>query len=267
MKLTIAPQSYRPSDESLILARKEAITAMTRMVAQETALEGAIAFDNPEAPLIRQANRVASWDGKPDSFDAVVAHYADKQHDALVIDCIDPMLDKTQINHAMAQGYCLDTRQLFVMAQFKPYEAMNTNLQVIPARAAYREVKTIYHRMAETDFGGDEQLASQLATVMMDRLDEPRLDVFLGRMDGKVVSLGGVYTQGQTGVLIPIYVDPDRRGNRLGSTLLTHVLEHCHRAQFQQIIVDRSPGCYAIPMYAKAGFVPGPSYMRLLKHD
>lgn len=267
MELPISQQSYRPSDESLIHALKQATLAMSRMVSEETTLDGAIAMDNPDAPLIRIANRVASWDGDEHSLTNVLHHFDGKSLTPWVIDCTQSTLDATQIALAQSHGYHADTRQLLVMTQFKPYDAMNNELQVIPARAAYREVKTIYRRMAETDFGGDESLASQLATVMTNRLDEPRLDLFLGRMAGQVVSLGGVYTQGQIGVLIPIYVDPDMRGRRLGLTMLTHVLEHCQRAQLQQLIVDRSPGCYAIPMYAKAGFVPGPSYMRLLKHD
>ncbi len=266
MELTVAPQSYRPSDDSLILALKQATIAMTRMVSEETTLDGAIAFTNPEAPLIRQANRAASWDGTPESLTHLIEHFQQQELNALVIDCEHASLDESQFQLASQNGYAADTRQLLVMAQFNAYDKMNTDLQVIPARAAYREVKTIYARMAQTDFGGDPDLTRQLCDVMVNRLDEPRLDLFLGRMDRKPVALGGVYTQGQIGVLVPVYVDPDMRGKRLGITMLNHVLEHCARAQLQQVIVDRSPGCYAIPMYEKAGFVTGPKYMRLLKH-
>jgi GNAT superfamily N-acetyltransferase len=266
MELTIAPQSYRPSDDSLILALKQATLAMSRMVSQETQLDGTIALSNPDAPLIRQANRAASWDGTPGSFTSLIEHYTEQQLNALVIDSEAALLDEAQIQLAKQHGYKADTRQLLVMAQFIAYDNMNTDLQVIPARAAYRETKAIYARMAQTDFGGDAALTQQLCDVMVNRLDEPRLDLFLGRMDRKPVALCGVYTQGQTGVLVPVYVDPDMRGKRLGITMLNHVLEHCARAQLQQVILDRSPGCYAIPMYEKAGFVTGPKYMRLLKH-
>ncbi|HAI12197.1 MAG TPA: hypothetical protein DCM28_10870, partial [Phycisphaerales bacterium] len=141
MELTIAPQSYRPSDESLILALKQATLAMSQMVSEETTLDGVIALTNSDAPLIRQANRAASWDGSPESLSQLLEHFAQQQLNALVIDSIAPMLDETQINNAIKQGYRADTRQLLVMSKFKPYEAMNTDLQVIPARAAYREVK------------------------------------------------------------------------------------------------------------------------------
>lgn len=271
MELTVAPQSYRPSDDSLIRALKQATTAMLRVVSEQETLDGAIAFTRDDAPLIRQANRGMSWDpapgSTPGSLEALIEHFSEKQLDALVIDCVDAVLNEQQIEHAQSLGYHADTRQLLVMQQFEPNEAINMDLQVIPARAAYREVKTIYRRMAQTDFGGDEALSQQLAAVMSDRLDEPRLDLFLGRMDRKPVALGGVFTQAQVGVLVPIYVDPDMRGKRLGPTMLEHVLEHCLRAQLQQLIVDRSPGCYAIPMYQKAGFSAGPTYMRLLKND
>lgn len=266
MELTVAPQSYRPSDESLIHALKQANAAMSRMISTETALDGVIAFDRADAPLIRVANRGAFWDGMPESLNQLTEHFAAGQRDALVVDCIAPMLNELQIDNAQSLGYRADTRQLQVIKQFTPYSAMNADLQVIPARASYRDVKAIYRRMAVTDFGGDDQLATQLADVMVDRLDEPRLDMFLGRMDSKTVSVCGVFTQAQVGVLIPVYVDPEMRGKRLGLTMLNHLLEHCLRAQLQQIVVDRSPGCYAIPMYAKAGFVTGPNYMRLIKH-
>jgi GNAT superfamily N-acetyltransferase len=267
MELTVAPQSYKPSDDSLIRALRDATAAMARVLSNETQLDGIIAFDREDAPLIRQANRATAWDGTPGSLNLLNEHYAAKQLTALVIDPIASALNDEQIQHAATLGYHADTRQLQVMHQFKPFGAMNEDLQVIPARASYREVRAIYRRMAQTDFHGDETLASQLASVMVDRLDEPRLDLFLGRMDRKPVALGGVFTQAQTGVLVPIYVDPGMRGKRLGQTMLSHMLEHCLRAQLQQLIVDRSPGCYAIPMYQKAGFVAGPTHMRLLKHD
>ena len=188
MELTVAPQSYRPSDDSLILALKQATIAMTRMVSEETTLEGAIAFTNPDTPLIRQANRAASWDGSPQSLAHLIEHYQQQQLNALVIDCEHASLDESQVQLASQNGYTADTRQLLVMAQFNAYDKMNTDLQVIPARAAYREVKTIYARMAQTDFGGDPDLAKQLCDVMVNRLDEPRLDLFLGRMDRKPVA-------------------------------------------------------------------------------
>ncbi|MBL4701174.1 MAG: GNAT family N-acetyltransferase [Phycisphaeraceae bacterium] len=267
MELTVAPQSYQPSDESLIRTLKAATLAMTRMVSQETELQGVIALDCANAPLIRQANRGADWDGTAESLARLNQHFADQHLQALVVDPLSISLTDAQQVDAQSQGYRADTRQVLVIKEFKPYQSMNQDLQVIPARAAYREVKAIYQRMVETDFGGSEALATQLSSIMADRLDEPRLDFFLGRMGGKSVALGGVYTQGQTGVIVPIYVDPQMRGKRLGLTLLDHILEHAQRAQFQQVILDRSVGCYAIPMYEKAGFVLGPTYMRLLKND
>ena len=267
MELTIAPQSYMPSDESLVRALKASTVAMTQMVSQQTDLDGAIAFDRDDAPLIRQANRAADWDGKQQSLTHITEHFAAKNLDALVVDPQSQTLNQEQIDHAKTLGYQPDTRQILVIKKFIPYSAMNADLQVIPARAAYRDVKTIYQRMAQTDFGGGDELGNQLANVMVDRLDEPRLDLLLGRMARKPVALAGVYTQGQIGVIVPVYVDPDMRGKRLGLTMLNHVLQMCLRAQLQQIIVDRSMGCYAIPMYQKAGFVTGPTYTRLLKND
>lgn len=267
MELTIAPQSYMPSDESLVRALKTSSMAMAQMVSQQTDLEGVIAFDRADAPLIRQANRAADWDGKPQSLVQLTEHFASKNLQSLVVDPLAQTLNQDPIDHAKTLGYHVDARQLLILKQFIPYAAMNTDLQVIPARAAYRDVKTIYQRMAQTDFDGNDELANQLANVMVDRLDEPRLDLLLGRMDRKPVALAGVYTHGQIGVIVPVYVDPDMRGKRLGLTMLNHVLQMCLRAQLQQIIVDRSMRCYAIPMYQKAGFVLGPTYTRLLKHD
>ena len=264
MQLTVAPQSYQPSDESLVRALKAATVAMTRMVSEETELDGVIGLHCATAPLIRQANRGADWDGSPGSLTQLNEHFAARQLQAWVVDPLPMTLTDSQQADAQTQGYCVNKRQLLILKQFKHDQTINTDLQIIPARAAYREVKTIYQRMAQTDFDGAE-LSTQLSNVMTDRLDEPRLDLFLGRMDRKPVAVGGVYTQGQIGVMIPIYVDPDVRGKRVGMTLLNHLLQHAQRAQFQQVIVDRSPGCNAIPMYKKAGFTDGPTYMRLLK--
>jgi GNAT superfamily N-acetyltransferase len=99
-------------------------------------------------------------------------------------------------------------------------------------------------------------------------LDEPRLERFLARLDGRPVAIAGVLALGQIGVIDPCYVSPPLRGQRIGPTLMAHVLEYCHRALFEQVILRRADGCPSIPFYEGLGFERLVSYTKYVhRHD
>src|SRR5437016_13528735 len=59
MELPVAPQSYRPSTDTLIRAIHRADLMLVGMAAKRTELDGAVAFTNPARPHARMCNLAA----------------------------------------------------------------------------------------------------------------------------------------------------------------------------------------------------------------
>ena len=108
--------------------------------------------------------------------------------------------------------------------------------------------------MAAQEFNADPPLARDYADTMIDQLDEPRLELFLGRLDGQPVGVAGVTTLGQIGVIYPAYTDNNHRGKGIAATLMSHTLDHCARALMDQIVIERSDNCPSIGFYESLGF-------------
>src|SRR6187399_1446594 len=80
MELPIAKQSYLPTAESLVRAIQRADVIQNRTAAEETQLEGAVAFTNARRPSIRMINRAVDLvipDGSTADavLEEVFAHY------------------------------------------------------------------------------------------------------------------------------------------------------------------------------------------------
>ncbi len=244
MKLPILPQHQTVDSQALIRAIKQTAVAMGRVASEEQNLQGATVFTRPDCPDIRVANFAAEFDGTEAALDMLR-----QRKNCLVIDPIEATLDPS----LKYEGYETVTKKVFSMRQYIEPDKIHRSLQIIPARAAYREVRELYQQMVSAD----------LASVMVDRLDEPRLELFIGRLNHKPVALAGFFCQGQVGVLVPAYVIPEARKQSLGVTMLVHALEHCLRAQLPQVILDRTEGCSSIPLYQRVGFCEVGSYQKL----
>jgi hypothetical protein len=113
--------------------------------------------------------------------------------------------------------------------------------------------------------GGDAGLAEDLARTMLDRLDEPRLELFLGRLGGRPVALAGVVNLGDVGVLVPACTESDPPADDVAPTILAHTLEHCARAGFRQVVLERHEDCPTIPFYAAMGFAESARHVRYVR--
>jgi len=266
MELPIAQESYRPSNAALTRAIKRAAVVLGRMAGEEAALTGATAITNADRPDVRVAN-FAGEVHLPDGADAnevvgeIQTHFREQNATCHLLDGAEEEWPAELAAALEAADYTPRTKHVFLLSKFEPADDPGSH-QIIPARAAYGEIRDLYLQMATSEFNADEQLAKNLADAMIDRLDEPRLELFMARVDQKPAALAGLVTLGQIGVIVPAYSAPAARGTGAGKAVMQHTLEYCHRAQFEQVIVDRSDGCYAIPFYERLGFEKISSYVK-----
>jgi len=256
MELPVSKSSYAPSADALVRAVQRARVVFGRVVAQEQAIDHAVCFTNARCPGVRLAN-FAELDlrAAPDAagpLAAVEDHFA--RHDA-VCQILQPTDgDGAAALAAVASDYDRVERHVLLHEGAGPHRAGADDLQIIPARASYDQLRTLVESMARLDHGADDRLAAALAQVWEDRLDEPRLDLFLGLVERRAAAVAGVLSLGQIGVVDPVWCHPDRRGRGVAGAMLGHLLEHCRRAMFEQVVVDRGEGCPAISFYESFGF-------------
>ena len=99
-------------------------------------------------------------------------------------------------------------------------------------------------------------MAEAIAANYIDHLDEERLEVFLGRIDGEAAGLVNLVTLGQIGEIDWVYTREDARRRGVAGTLLAHAIDHCHRAMFEKVILEVAQGETAMRVYEKLGFEP-----------
>lgn len=267
MELPVAPQSYRPSADALVRAVKSANVMLARVVAKQSVLDGGTAFTNPDRPDVRSANWAAQINVPGDVgarlvLDQILDHFRQQGVPCQVLDGAAADWPQALAQGIAALGYRPITKHVFCLADYQPPRKVNEQLQIIPARSLYGQLPRFYQSMARQGLGAPEALAQQLTETFIDRLDEPRLDLFLGRIDKQPVASCGVITLGNIGVIHAAYTAPEHRGRGIAATLMAHVLDHCSRAQFEQVVLDRSEGCPSIPFYQRLGFRQVASYVK-----
>lgn len=267
MELPIARESYMPGADALVRAVKRSDVVLARTAAEETQLETATAFTHvgrPAAPLCNCATDATLPEGvdADAAAEEVLSHFASLNVSCHAVDAAGADFPPSLAAAYERRGYRRVRRRVYVLNKYVPPTRTNDALQIIPARAAYPLLKPFFAAFAEEEFGARDGAATQIAEAMIDHLDEPRLDLFIGRLNGVVAGSIGVVTLGNIGVLHPAYTAPHARGKGVAGTLADYLVDHCLRAAFEQVLIDRADGCPSIRFYESLGFKPVADYVR-----
>lgn len=272
MKLPIASESYQPSADTLVRAVRRSEIVLARVCAEETILDGVTAYTHSDRVGVRCANFAAELqqvgDLDPvDVLNALFDHFAAQGTTCLTLAAADAKWPDGFAAPIEERGFKPRTRHVYRMGSYQPPKRINETLQIVPARSLYGELKPFYESMARREHGADDALAKAYAATMIDRLDEPRLELFIARLEGKPVAVAGTCSLGDTGVIVPAWSDPDHRGQGIAGTLMAHVLDLCKRAQFEQVIIDRSEGCTSVGFYQSLGFAVIAQYVKYYRSN
>lgn len=266
MELPVAPQTYSPSTDALIRAVKRADRILARMAAEEAECDGFTVFTNPSRPQVHMANyacevRIPDGLSPAQLLDRIEAHFAAlscRCHRLVGNDIIWP---DDSANSIEARGFTPIKRQVYLLTHYAAPAQLNEKLQIIPARAAYVQLRALYKTSALSQYDMADDDADHLADTHIDHLDEPRSESFLGRLDGKPVGAVNLVTLGQIGVIENLFTDKAVRNQGVASTLLAHAIDHCQRALFEQVILETDQNNVAAQrLYERFGFKPAAEY-------
>jgi len=273
------PQS---SSEALIRAMRRTDAIIARTTADEQLLDAATAFTNAERPTVAEANaafdvRLPEGGDAEAALDDIAAHFDRIGAPCRTLDANAPHWPGELAAAVERRGYRPIENTVYRLGGYKLPPA-GKPVQVIPGRAAYHEVRQLAAAQAATR-GRDADAREQFADAAIDSLDEPRVDLFLARRDKQPAGMMSLMTLGNIGVLLGHFVmtddsapdtSADEKNNAppdhtIAHTLLTRLMEHCTRAQFEQVILRLPAGDPDAAFYESVGFQKVATYVRYVK--
>ena len=271
MELPVAKQSYLPSAEVMTRTVKRAAVTLARTLAEETPTDTANLFIAPARACVAEAN-FASDLRLPAGTDAAAAvKEIDEAFAAAGARCA--WMDSTEeawpaslAGALEAAGYRAVERIVFVLDAYAPPRKVNAEIQVLPPRSVFGQFRAFAKLEAEAEHRLAGADADVWAQSLVDRLDETRLELFVGRLEQQPVGYAGVLALGNYGVIFPAFTDPNQRGKAIAGTLMAHTIDFCQRSLFERVILERHAGCPAIPFYESLGFKKYASYIRYERH-
>ena len=259
--------AYRGSTDAWIRAIKRVETILARTASTETQADFFTGFTNPSrnrVPCVNFATdaRVSNAQPVDTFFNQLSSCFEDAETSCLAIQCVGTDWPPALAAEAEARGFVALTQTILRLSGLTPQPDPDHGLQIIPARAIYRQTEQWAQSCAARHRPGDEQYAAQYGQTFVDFLDEPRFESYLGRDQGRVVGSSGVVTLGQTGVLFGVAVDDAIAPANTAVNLIQHTIDLCRRAQFEDVLVPVSPDDPLLELYRSLGFEPATTFVK-----
>lgn len=271
MELPVAKQSYLPSAEVMVRTVKRAAVTLARTLTDETPIDAANLFIAPARACVPDAN-FASDVRLPDGTNAATVMkeiddaYTQAGAKCAWMDAAEHVWPAPLASALEAAGYRAVTRLVFVLDAYTPPKKVNAEMQVLPPRSVFAQFREFAKSEAQAEHRHAGADADVWSKSLLDRLDETRLELFVGRLAQQPVGYAGVLALGNYGVIFPAYTDPNQRGKAIAGTLMAHTIDFCQRSLFERVILERHEGCPAIPFYESLGFKKYASYVRYERH-
>lgn len=271
MELNVIKKSAaNATPEVLVRAVKRAQAILARLIATETYLDGATAFTSPDRSLLASANHAADLRLPPGVSATKVLDTIDAHFTAMSSRCAS--LDASELEWPgelkaaiESRGWRAVKRHVHLLSNYAP-PAVDLGVQVIPGRAAYGELRQALADRAAKQHD-DPATAKQQADAAMDQLDDSRIDIFLARQSRKPVGTASLLTLGNVGVVLDLFESSANDSSVVFTTLAARLLDHCLRAQFEQVILCQDEGDPQRPRFAALGFKPVANYLCYVRAD
>lgn len=239
MPLPILHQRSAASDQDLVRLYLQTDRRWAEHLAEPQVLDVGTAFCNPsiggQANHIRDVT-VPSGVSADEGYRQVEAHFA--EHGARccawmlgVAASASPMSLLTQL--LVGKGYRIQLTDVLALPHMPAGPlAERGDLQIIPSRAAFRQVRELFAQ------AGEELQWPQLPESAEAHLDDPHLDAVLALVDGHAVAHAGIFGVGELARIGLFYVAPACRRQGIGRTMLAQILEIARRSLYRHIFAS-----------------------------
>jgi ribosomal protein S18 acetylase RimI-like enzyme len=258
MSLPILYTKPGPSRANLVRLFHQTESQWSQHLADEETLEIGTAFSNPQLSSVYDANNVRDVQLPPGmtpaaAVDLVGTYYAQRKTSCAYW-TMNPSAPESatrpMVEYLLSAGYRENAAGILLLTHTpKNRIAEAGGLKIIPARASYRHTRILAEESARS-WG-----APELAEAWMLHLDDPHWEALLALKDGVPAAYIGVLTMGEVGRIDEVYVGQAFRGQGIGTTMLSRILEVCGRAMFKHVMLSVLPeNAAGVRLYSKFGF-------------
>jgi len=271
MELPLSQAPDQTSIGALIRALRRSRRIMADAILPVEPIDAAHVYCSPDHRAIRMVNfagEVAAGTANDASslLDAIDARFEQGGSTCHVLEPVAAEAGQPLRDAARARGFESIAKTALQLEDYEPAEP-NRDLQILPIRAAMPELPVFYRAMATQGLKLPDEAAHQFAEVMIERLNDPRLELFIARESSGPIGVAGVLSLGEIGVIDPAFVLPAGRGRGAAKALLHHTIDHCARAMFRAVVLARSADCDSIPLYESLGFARAGAFEVLRRFD
>lgn len=205
---------------STVAALRRAEQVYYEQISERATLPGGLAFHAPDFPSARGDNSfrevlIETADDVDRAWTAVEAFYA--EHNLRCLGWVPSLDQRLELIEPFLLEKGLAKRSFAALAPTSwPDLKINDRVRVLPARAMRRAFRELH--------ASDEH-----AELAERRLDDSQFDVFVATLDGRAAGRCGLLQVGEVAQVADLFVAEDFRRSRIGSTLLSHVLEMARR--------------------------------------
>ncbi len=274
MELPVINPASATNPETILRALKKSAAELCSQSTDVTELVGSTAYHSSDFQNIYDANLVYDLHQPVDAVATEIIAEIDAHFLAVDLQCyqwipsgfdLEPELIAALTNQGCQRSATLAMMLAAGDVQQKKAVSRRDDLQIIPARAlagAYRDLHVASHTV-----DWNAQSAENMATFKLHGLDDPRLDMFIVRIQKQVVASAGIYALGEIGVVHEINTHPDYRRQGIMRGFMAYLLDHAARSQFKAVALETAPANEpAISLYESLGFkklVEYPTYKRI----
>jgi GNAT superfamily N-acetyltransferase len=242
--------------DAVLAAVARSDQAYARQLTEREPFDFGVAYrcaDYPQLPDANQCREVLFGSTPPD----VVLKQITDHYQAHQLRCLRWVAAADQPDEALGDllrphGY--RRREFLAMGLARQVNVPGRDeVRIVPARAmraALSEVLMANERFAES-------VCTMRAEALGDRLDDPRLEVFVALLDDRPAGCAGLMEVGDIGRIKELFVAPGCRRTGVGRSLLRHVLRLTRRLALQQVCLQISAdSTVAIALFEQCGFEP-----------
>jgi GNAT superfamily N-acetyltransferase len=232
--------------------------AWTGHLSTETILDCGRAFTEPKLAEVHYANRMLDATVPPgmtaeDVIEQVHHHFADagsRCHQWVLNVSAPPDRTVPLAELLVARSYhvtILDILHLPQLPRLAPPSI--PDLKIIPARAAFRHLRTL------AEEGAIRRNQPQLVDATMLHLDDSHYDALLALKGNVPAGYVGVLSVGDIGGIQELFVSEQFHRQGIGTILLSRAMEICERSLFRHVLLAvESSNDSANQLYQKFGF-------------
>lgn len=242
------------ADAGAVLRR--AHQAWFGQITEQTPLDCGVALTCPAHPTVPDGNQIrevvlGASQTAESAVDEVETFYAEKGLTCFAWTPVAEQPIEPLAELLTSRGFVRKTTRALLLTRWPDLQA-DPSVRILPARAMRDAFRTVYAQ-AVADTGPE---GVSCVEAMMDRIDDPHLDMAVALVDGEPVGMMDLFQVGDIGFIKTAFIVEPHRRRGVATTLLAHAIEFARRLALPRIGTQAEDDA-TLAFFRAAGFAVG----------